>query len=376
MEGIIKGLTNPDSIGDFLKSLGEGLFALSPAGMSQMFADLLSSGAVDAWNAAPDWVQGLLKGLGVGLAIAGAIIGGALLLGIGGTMLAILAGIGALGAAIYGAIVGGDNFNALTAGGIVLGTVFIPLGGYSAGALLSTRAAFMLGTRSHLALSRFAGWAMTKLSAGWASLSGVFGQMKWGAIVGGGIPSLQHFAILLEDPSAFDMKKALVDITAGTLTGGSLAVLGSGFMAPGLANKLKRVLTASGIGGGASTLGDWALGDGLTLSSFLTGALITAIFFPLGSYSTTMANQTIGKTMTSTQKKNLNIAVDVINGFKQTAFTNTFKKPIMNGFHKLGDMFSNGWNRLMDGNVSNVDHTDTEQLQHDIDEKTNSRSRG
>ncbi|WP_170841145.1 hypothetical protein [Salibacterium halotolerans] len=172
------------------------------------------------------------------------------------------------------------------------------------------------------------------------------------------------------------MKKAVVDITAGAITGGSLAVLGSGFMALGFANKLKRVFAASGIGGSTTALGDWALGNGLTLSSFLTGALITAIFFPWGANSTTMANQTIGKTMTSTQKKKMNIAVDVMNGFKQTAFTNTFKKPIMNGFHKLGDMFSNGWNRLMDGNVNNVDHADTEQLQHNIDEQTNSRSRG
>ncbi|MGY4689010.1 hypothetical protein [Salibacterium sp. K-3] len=375
MEGIIKGLTNPDSIGDFLKSLGEGLFALSPAGMSMMLADLLSSGAVDAWNAAPDWVQGLLKGLGVGLAIAAAIIGGALLLGIAGTTLVILAGIGALGAAIYGAIVGGDNFNALTAGAIALGTVFIPLAGKMAGALLSTRAAFMLGTRSHLALSRFAGWAMTKLSAGWASLSGLFGQMKWGALINGGISSIPHFVTLIEDPSAFDMKEALVDITTGAIAGGLIGALGSGFMALGLMNKLKRVFTASGIAGGVSMLRDWALGDEVTPSSFLTTALITAIFLPLGSFSTNVANKTIGKTMASTQKKNMNIAVNAMNSVKQTIFSGAFKKPIMNGFHKLGEMISDGWNRLIDGNVSSVDHSDTEQLQHDIDEKTNSRSR-
>ncbi|SDH74921.1 hypothetical protein SAMN05192534_110121 [Alteribacillus persepolensis] len=381
LEDIIKGLTNPASAGEFFRSLGKGMFALSPIGGGMVLADLLSSGAVDAWNAMPDWAQGLLKGLAVGVGIAAAIIGGAFLLaGLGviaaGTLLtaAVLAGIGALGAAIYGAIAGGENFSALTASGIVLGTVFIPLSGKIAGAVLSTRMALMLGARAHLAFGSFSGWAMTKLSAGWASISGFLAANKMGFLIGGGIPFAQHVMVLWDDPSAFDMKMALVDIAAGTLTGGLLAGLGSGFMALARADKWKRVLAASGIGGSAAALSDWVLGNGLALSSFLTGALITSIFFPMGAHSMTMANQTIGKALNPKQKTTMNQVINVINGVKQTVFTNHFKKPITDGFHKLGEMFSNGWNRLTEGNLSNVEHVDTEQLQHNIDEKTNSRS--
>ncbi|SFE74300.1 hypothetical protein [Alteribacillus iranensis] len=380
-ENVIKGLTNPESLGDFLKTLAAGIFVMTPVGWGAILGDLLASGLTDAWNAMPDWAQGLLKGLAVGLAVAAAIIAGAYLLAaLGviaiGTLLTatVLAGLGALGAAIYGAIAGGENFNPFVAGGIVLGTVFIPLSGKIAGFLLSTRTGLMLGAKGYIAFGRFSSWLIPKLSAGWASVSGFMAANKMGFLIGGTPAFLQHWFTLMENPSAFDLRTALVDIATGALAGGLLAPFGSGFAALSSADKWKRVLSASGIGGGIFALGDWASGNGFSMSSFFTGALITSVFFPLGAQMISFANHTIGRTLNTNQRTAMNHFLDFINGVRQTAFTHFTKGTFIQGFNKLGELISNSWSRLFDGNLSNVDHLDTDQLQNNIDQNTSDRS--
>lgn len=373
LENIILSLTNPDSFLDFIEALAQALFLFSPIGYTAVTIDLLANGLVDLWNVMPDWLQGLLKGIAIGLVVAITIVVGAyVLLALGAIALgtfvtvAILAGVGALASAIYGAIVGGENFNPWVAGGIVLGTVFIPLSGKISSALLGTRVAMMLGARGYLAFS----WVLSKLAAGWSALSAFVLQYKMSFLIGGILSSFDQINLLFTDPSSFSFTRLLVDMFTGAAIGGLLAPLGGGFLRLNVAEKIKRVLTASGIGGSLLALNEWVLEGSTSFATFVTGAVVSGLFFGIAPRLLSVAQRPFTRSLTNNGKEIAAFTFEFTIGHVQNVFNKFLKEPMANSFHFIGEKISNGWDRLFQGNLNNVEHFDTEQLQREVEKQS------
>lgn len=373
LESLITTLTNPDSFLDFLEGLARALFFFSPIGFTAVTLDLLANGLVDLWNAMPDWLQGLLKGIAIGVLVAALIVAGAYaLLALGaialGTFLTVtlLAGIGALASAIYGAIVGGENFNPWVAGGIVFAVVFIPLSGKISSALLSTRVALMLGVRGQLAFS----WVLSKLATGWGALSAFLVKYKTGFLIGGLLSSFDQINLLFTDPSSFSLKSLLVDVVTGAAIGGLVAPLAGGFLSLNIAEKLRRVLTASGIGGTLLSLNEWVLDGSVSLSTFVTGALVTGVFFGISPRLLNITQRPFTGSLVIHERNIAALTFEFTFGHLQNTVNKLLKEPIANGFNFIGDKLSNGWDRLFNGNLNNVEHLDTEELQREVENKS------
>lgn len=97
---------------------------------------------------------------------------------------------------------------------------------------------------------------------------------------------------------------------------------------------------------------------------------ITGVFFGISPRLLNITQRPFTGSLVIHERNIAALTFEFTFGHLQNTVNKLLKEPIANGFNFIGDKLSNGWDRLFNGNLNNVEHLDTEELQREVENKS------